>query len=125
VAATCSKSTFVDGKAERASLMKRAHGTRAKVASEVGILCADCGGCGLTVERIGVEAVAIPYSLLAEAGMPVICVETRHMKAALSAQLRKSARNDPRGINHVMRVGLYRPVHVKTLASQIGIGHRR
>src|SRR3954452_25299335 len=47
-----------------------------------------------------------------------ICVETRHMKAALSAQLNKSDRNDARGIAHMMRVGLYRPVHVKTLASQ-------
>src|SRR2546423_4114675 len=35
------------------------------------------------------------------------------MKAALSAQINKSDRNDARGI-----VGLYRPVHVKTLASQ-------
>ena len=40
------------------------------------------------------------------------------MKAALSAQLNKSDRNDARGIAHMMRVGLYRPVHVKTLASQ-------
>jgi transposase len=40
------------------------------------------------------------------------------MKAALSTQLNKSDRNDARGIAHMMRVGLYRPVHVKTLASQ-------
>jgi transposase len=40
------------------------------------------------------------------------------MKAALSAQLYKSDRNDARGIAQMMRVGLYRPVHVKTLASQ-------
>jgi hypothetical protein len=30
--------------------------------------------------------------------LPVICVETRHMKAALSAQINKSDRNDARGI---------------------------
>src|SRR5215475_14382168 len=41
-----------------------------------------------------------------------------HMKAALSAQINKSDRNDARGIAQMMRVGLYKPVHVKTLASQ-------
>ncbi len=73
------------------------------------------------IERIGLEAGPLSqwlYSGLAETGLPVICVETRHMKAALSAQLNKSDRNDARGIAHMMRVGLYRPVHVKTLASQ-------
>jgi transposase len=74
-----------------------------------------------TIERIGLEAGPLSqwlYSGLAEAGLPIICVETRHMKAALSAQLNKSDRNDARGVAHMMRVGLYRPVHVKTLASQ-------
>src|SRR3954468_16429226 len=67
-----------------------------------------------TIERIGLEAGPLSqwlYSGLAEAGLPIICVETRHMKAALSAQLNKSDRNDARGIAHMMRVGLYRPVH--------------
>ena len=40
------------------------------------------------------------------------------MKAALSAQTNKTDRNDARGIAQMMRVGLYRPVHVKTLQSQ-------
>src|SRR4051812_47350292 len=75
----------------------------------------------LAIERIGLEAGPLSqwlYGALAEAGLPVICVETRHMKAALSAQINKSDRNDARGIAQMMRVGLYRPVHVKTLVSQ-------
>ena len=93
----------------------------AKVASEPEALLAVLMDDALTIERIGLEAGPLSqwlYSGLAEAGLPVICVETRHMKAALSAQLNKSDRNDARGIAHMMRVGLFRPVHVKTLTSQ-------
>jgi transposase len=92
-----------------------------KVATEPETILAVLVDEALTIERIGLEAGPLSqwlYSELAEAGLPVICVETRHMKAALSAQVNKSDRNDARGIAHMMRVGLYRPVHVKTLASQ-------
>jgi transposase len=71
--------------------------------------------------RVGLEAGPLSqwlFSGLGEAGLPVICVETRHMKAALAAQVNKTDRNDARGIAQMMRVGLYRPVHVKTAASQ-------
>ena len=40
------------------------------------------------------------------------------MKAALSAQVNKTDRNDTRGIAQMMRVGLFKPVHVKTARSQ-------
>jgi hypothetical protein len=33
----------------------------------------------------------------------------------LKAQINKTDRNDARGIAQMIRVGLYRPVHVKTL----------
>src|SRR5262249_29651161 len=72
-------------------------------------------------KRIGLEAGPLSqwlFSALAEAGLPVICVETRHMRAVLKAQINKTDRNDARGIGQMMRVGLYRPVHVKTLRSQ-------
>ena len=72
-------------------------------------------------KRIGLEAGPLSQwllSALAEAGLPVICVETRHMRAVLQAQINKTDRNDARGIAQMMRVGLYRPVHVKTLRSQ-------
>ncbi len=39
-------------------------------------------------------------------------------EAVLQAQINKTDRNDARGIAQMMRVGLYRPVHVKTLRSQ-------
>ena len=37
------------------------------------------------------------------------------MQAVLKAQINKTDRNDARGIVQMMRVGFYRPVHVKTL----------
>src|SRR5437016_2887409 len=92
-----------------------------KVATKPAAILAVLTEEALAIERIGLEAGPLSqwlYSALAEAGLPAICVETRHMKAALSAQINKSDRNDARGIARMMRVGLYRPVHVKTLASQ-------
>ena len=73
------------------------------------------------VERVGLEAGPLSqwlFSGVAEAGLPVVCIETRHTKAFLKAQVNKSDRNDARGIAQMMRVNLFRPVHVKTLTSQ-------
>jgi len=72
-------------------------------------------------ERIGLEAGQLSqwlFDALADAGLPVVCIETRHAKAFLKAQVNKSDRNDARGIAQMMRVNLFRPVHVKTLTSQ-------
>src|SRR5436853_2546195 len=68
-----------------------------KVATEPAAILAVLTEEALAIERIGLEAGPLSqwlYSALAEAGLPVICVETRHMKAALSAQINKSDRND-------------------------------
>ncbi len=92
-----------------------------KVASEPDALLAVLTNPAYHFKRIGLEAGPLSqwlFSVLAEAGLPVICVETRHMRAALKAQINKTDRNDARGIAQMMRVGLYRPVHVKTLRSQ-------
>jgi transposase len=92
-----------------------------KVASEPDALLAVLTNPTYRFKRIGLEAGPLSqwlFSALAEAGLPVICVETRHMRAVLKAQINKTDRNDARGIAQMMRVGLYRLVHVKTLRSQ-------
>ena len=92
-----------------------------KVASEPGALLQELVKSAYRFKRIGLEAGPLSqwlFSGLAEAGLPVICVETRHMRAVLKAQINKTDRNDARGIAQMMRMGLYRPVHVKTLRSQ-------
>jgi transposase len=90
-----------------------------KVASEPEALLAVLTNPAYCFKRIGLEAGPLSqwlYGVLAEAGLPVICVETRHMRAVLKAQINKTDRNDARGM--AQRVGLYRPVHVKKLRSQ-------
>ena len=92
-----------------------------KVASGPDALLAVLTNPAYCFKRIGLEAGPLSqwlFSALAEAGLPVICVETRHMRAVLKAQINKTDRNDARGIAQMMRAGLYRPVHVKTLRSQ-------
>src|SRR5499425_1202168 len=103
----------------------------ARVASEPEALLQVLTNTIYRFKRIGLEAGPLSqwlYSVLAEPGLPVICVETRHMRAMLKAQINKTDRNDARGIAQMMRVGLYRPVHVKTLRSQklrILLTHRK
>jgi transposase len=92
-----------------------------KVTSEPDALLEVLANPAYQFRRIGLEAGPLSqwlYSALAEAGLPVICVETRQMRAVLQAQINKTDRNDARGIAQMMRAGLYRPVHVKTLRSQ-------
>jgi len=92
-----------------------------KVASEPDALLPVLTNPAYRFKRIGLEAGPLSqwlFSALAEAELPVVCVETRHMQAVLKAQINKTDRNDARGIAQMMRVGLYRPVHVKTLRSQ-------
>src|SRR3974377_2121142 len=93
----------------------------AKIESDPDALLQVLKNGGYHFKRIGLEAGPLSqwlFSALAEAGLPVICVETRHMRAALKAQINKTDRNDARGMAQMMRAGLYRPVHVKTVRSQ-------
>ena len=84
----------------------------AKVASEPEALIAWFASLGFGLERVGLEAGPLSqwlYSALAEARLPVVFVETRHMQAVSKAQINKTDRNDARGIAQMMRVALYRP----------------
>lgn len=72
--------------------------------------------------RIGMEAWSLAswlYAGLAKAGLPVIVIEAFHAHGMLTATRRnKTDRNDARGIAELMRQGIYKTVHVKTLESQ-------
>ena len=80
-----------------------------KVPTEPADIIALLTSLGVSYGRIGIEAGPLSQWLvnaLTAAELPVICVETRHMKALLTArQINKTDRSDARGIAQMMRVG--------------------
>ena len=93
----------------------------AKIASEPEALVAFCRELELPVTRIGLEAGPLSQWLhagLTSAGFETVLLETRQVKAALSAMVVKTDRKDARGIAHLLRMGWYRPVHCKSVPTQ-------
>ena len=67
-------------------------------------------------ERVGLETgqtAGVLVRGLRAAGLPVICMETRHAHKVLSARTHKTDRNDARGLAELMRVGWYREAWVR------------
>ncbi len=88
----------------------------AKVPSEPEALVGFFTGLGLPLTRIGLEAGPLSHWLhagLTQAGFEVVLLETRQVKAALSAMVVKTDRKDARGIAQLLRMGWYRPVHCR------------
>lgn len=92
-----------------------------KVGSEpevlIGFLCSQQCKIG----RVGLEAGPLSQWLhagLIEAGFEAVLLETRHVKAALSAMSVKTDRRDARGIAQLLRLGWYRSVHAKSVGAQ-------
>ena len=88
----------------------------AEVASGPGAPVVPSRQLGLPLARVGLEAGPLSQRLhagLAEAGFETVLLETRHVKAALSAMVVKTDRKDARGIARLLRVGWHRPAHRK------------
>jgi transposase len=93
----------------------------AKVASEPEALVIFFRQLGVPVTRIGLEAGPLSQWLhagLIKAGFDVVLLETRQVKAALSAMIVKTDRKDARGIAQLLRMGWFRPVHCKSPPAQ-------
>ena len=70
-----------------------------------------------TLRRAGHEAGALSPWLhpgLLALGVPVVCLETRQVRAAMSAQRNKTDATDALGLAHLMRTGWFRQAYVKT-----------
>ena len=73
------------------------------------------------VTLIGMEAGPLSQWLhagLTTAGLDVVLMETRQVKAALSAIPIKTDRRDARGMAQLLRMGWFRPVHCKSASAQ-------
>ena len=78
-------------------------------------------GEGRRYKRVGIETISFAswlYEGLARAGLPIVCIDAHHAHQILKGRLNKTDRNDARGIAEIMRVGLYKAVHIKTRESQ-------
>src|SRR5271165_2269058 len=92
-----------------------------KVESDPDALVLFFQGLGIPITRIGIEAGPLSqwlFAALIQAGFETVLLETRHVKAALSAMTVKTDRKDARGIAQLLRMGWFRPVHCKSLGSQ-------
>ena len=81
-----------------------------KVASEPETLAAFFRRLGLPMTRVGLEAGPLSQWLhvgLTQAGFDVVLLETRQVKAALSAMVVKTDRKDARGIAQLLRMGWF------------------
>ena len=77
-----------------------------------------------TIQRRALHAVRIAletgpmsawhYRRLAALGLPVVCIDAGHAKAALAMQLNKTDANDAVGLAQIVRTGWYREVAVKS-----------
>jgi transposase len=92
-----------------------------KVASEPEALLALLSDLDLRMTRIGLEAGPLSqwlHAALVRAGYETVLLETRHVKAALSAMIVKTDRKDARGIAQLLRMGWFRAVHCKSTPAQ-------
>jgi len=94
----------------------------ARVASDPEAIANELDQCGAGFARVGFEAGHLSqwiYFGLRDAGLPAVCIEARHAKAAMVAMNRnKNDRNDARSIAHLIRSGWFKQVHMKSVASQ-------
>jgi transposase len=68
--------------------------------------------------RVGLETGQLSNWLtlnLRRRGLPVVCLDARHAKAALSLQINKTDANDALGLAQIVRTGWYREVAVKSM----------
>ena len=95
---------------------------RGKCASDPQLLAAVIRKRAPHVQRVVFEtgplSVWFYHAFVAE-GLPAICIDARHAKAALDMAANKTDANDADGLAHLAEVGFYREVRVKGFDSML------
>jgi len=95
---------------------------RGKCASDPEVLARVIGERAPDVQRVVFETGPLSvwfYHALTEQGVPAICIDARHAKAALDMAPNKTDANDADGLAQLAEVGFYREVRVKGYDSML------
>jgi transposase len=93
---------------------------RGSCASSPGAIARALATRASSLERVGLESGPLAPWLVHELralALPVVCLDARHARAALSVQINKSDANDADGLAQIVRTGWYREVEVKSMAA--------
>ena len=93
---------------------------QASVATDPAMIAGVLGPCAGRIRRVGHEAGSLSPWLhpeLVALGVPAVCLETRHVRAAVGAQRNKTDAADALGIAHLMRMGWFRQASISAGSS--------
>ena len=94
---------------------------RGKCATEPDAICRIVRAQAPALAQFGLETGQLSNWLtlgLRRRGLPVVCLDARHAKAALSLQVNKTDANDALGLAQVVRTGWFREVAIKSMDAQ-------
>jgi len=72
---------------------------------------------GKSLRRVGHETGSLApwlHKTLRAEGLPVVCMEAAHTRAALASMRNKTDKNDARGLAQILRTGWFQPVYIKS-----------
>ncbi|MBV8091627.1 MAG: IS110 family transposase [Acetobacteraceae bacterium] len=94
---------------------------RGKCSTEPDAICRTVRARAPALVRVGLETGQMSNWLtlgLRRKGLPVVCLDARHAKAALSLQVNKTDANDAYGLAQVVRTGWFREIAIKSMDAQ-------
>ena len=94
---------------------------RGKCATDPDPICQTIRARAPAAVRIGLETGQLSNWLtlgLRRKELPVVCLDARHAKAALSLQVNKTDANDAHGLAQVVRTGWFREIAIKSMDAQ-------